>query len=86
MQRSQNLVFRISLLNEHKKKLLRNLIVCYKNVSNPSCVGLVITNNSSSLQNTKTVSAGLLDFHKMVSIVLKQTFQRSSPKEHVCRN
>ena len=59
---------------------------CYKNVSNPSCVGLVITNNSSSLQNTNTVSAGLLDFHKMVSIVLKQTFQRSSPKEHVCRN
>ena len=59
---------------------------CYKRLSNPSCIDLVITNSSSSFQNTKAISTGLSDFHKMVITVLKQTFQRSSPKELVYRD
>ena len=54
--------------------------------SNSSCIDLVITNSSSSFQNTKTISTGLSDFHKMVITVLKQTFQRSSPKELAYRD
>ena len=49
---------------------------CYKSLSNPSCIDLVITNSSSSFQNTKTISKGLSDFHKMVLTVLKQTFRK----------
>ena len=59
---------------------------CYKSLSNPSCIDLVITNSSSSFQNTKAISTGLSDFRKMVITVLKQTFQRSSPKELVYRD
>ena len=59
---------------------------CYKSLSNPGCIDLVITNSSSSFQNTKAISTGLSDFHKMVITVLKQTFQRSSPKELVYRD
>ena len=59
---------------------------CYKSLSNPSCIDLVITNSSSSFQNTKAISTGLSDFHKMVITVLKQTFQRSSPNELVYRD
>ena len=59
---------------------------CYKSLSNPSCIDLVITNSSSSFQNTKAISTGLLDFNKMVISVLKKTFQRSSPKELVYRD
>ena len=44
---------------------------CYKSLSNPNCIDLVITNSSSSFQNTKTISRGLSDFHKMVITVLK---------------
>ena len=54
---------------------------CYKGLSNPSCIDLVITNSSSSFQNTKAISTGLPDFDKRVITVLKQTFQRSSPKD-----
>ena len=53
---------------------------CYKSLSNPSCIDLVITNSSSSFQNTKTISIGLSNFCKMAITVLKQTFQRSSLK------
>ena len=59
---------------------------CYKSLSNPSCIDLVITNSSSSFQNTKAISTGLSDFQKLVITVLKQTFQRSSPKELVYRD
>ena len=56
---------------------------CYKSLSNPSYIDLVITNSSSSFQKTKTLSRELSDFQEMVTTVLKQTFQRSSPKELV---
>ena len=59
---------------------------CHKSLTNPSCNDLVITNSSLSFQNTKTISMGLSDFHKMVITVLKQTFQRYSPKELVYRD
>ena len=59
---------------------------CYKSLSNPSCIYLVITNSSSGFQNTKAISTGLSDFHKMVIIVLKQTFQTISPKELVYKD
>ena len=64
---------------------VKNLVkepTCYKSFSNPSCIDLVITN---SFQNTKTISTGLSDFHKMVIAVLKQNFQISTPKELVYR-
>ena len=59
---------------------------CYKSLRNPSCIDLIITNCSSNFQNTKTISTGLSDFHKMVVTVLKNSFQRSSPKEIVYRD
>ena len=59
---------------------------CYKSLSNPSCIDLVITNSSSSFQNTKAISTGLLTFHKMVITVLRQAFQKSSSKELVYRD
>ena len=37
--------------------------------------------SSSSFQNTKTISTGLSDLHKIVITVSTQTFQRSFPKE-----
>ena len=59
---------------------------CFKSLSNPSCIDLVITNSSSNFQNTKAISTGLSDFHKMVISVLKHTFHRPAPKELVYRD
>ena len=53
---------------------------CYNSLSNPSCIDIVITNSSLSLQNTKATSACLSDFDKIVMPVSKQIFQRSSPR------
>ena len=54
---------------------------CFKNVSNPSCIDLFLTNNALSFQHTETVSTGLSDFHKLVLTVLKTTISKSKPRE-----
>ena len=59
---------------------------CFKSLSNPSSIDPVITNSASNFQNTKVISTGLLDFHKMVVSVFKHAFHRSTPKELVYRD
>ena len=59
---------------------------CFKSLSNPSCIDLVITNSSSIFQNTKAISTGLSGFHTMVVSILKHTFHRSTLKELVYRD
>ena len=62
---------------------LRNLVkqpTCYKNVENPSCIDLFLTNSTPSFQHTNTVETGLSDFHKMAVTVMKTTFPKAQPK------
>ena len=47
---------------------------CSKSLSNPSCIDLVIIISFSNFENTKVISTGLSDFHKMVATVLKPIF------------
>ena len=67
-------------------KLLGREPKCYKSLINLNCTDLAVTNSSSSFQNTKTISTNLSHFRKIVIIVLKQDFQRSSPMELAYRN
>ena len=62
---------------------LKNLVkspTCYKNIENPSCIDLFLTNSSLSFQHTTTVETGLSDFHKMAITVMKTTFPKAQPK------
>ena len=67
-------------LYEYNAKNLVKENTCFKNIDNPSCIDLFITNSYQSFQNTTTVSTGLSDFHKMVITVLKTTFPKAKPK------
>ena len=67
----------------------RNIVkekTCFKNIENPSCIDLFITNSVNSFQHTKVISSGLSDCHKMVVTVLKMTFQKSRPREIMYRD
>ena len=68
---------------------LDNLIkepTCYKNLENPSCIDLILTNRKKCFQSTKVVETGLSDFHKMTLTVLKTTFRKNPPKVISYRN
>ena len=61
---------------------LKSLIktpTCFKSISNPSCIDLILTNRSSSFQNSSTIEIGLSDFHHLVLTVLKTTFKKKPP-------
>ena len=67
----------------------KNLVkekTCFKNLDNPSCIDLIVTNSYNSFQNTSTICTGLSDFHKMVVTVLKSCFQKQNPKEIMYRD
>ena len=67
-------------LFEQNLKNLVKLPTCYKNIENPSCIDLFLTNSSLSFQHTTTVETGLSDFHKMAVTVMKTTFPKAQPK------
>ena len=59
---------------------------CFKNVLNPSCIYLFITNSPLSFQSTIAVINGLSDFHKMVTTVMKMSFKKHSSIERHYRD
>ena len=75
-----------SFLYQHELKNLVKEKASFKNVSNPSCIDLFLTNNALSFQHTETVSTGLSDFHELVLTVLKTTISKSKPREIHYRN
>ena len=61
--------------------------ICFKNIGNPSCIDVLLTNNVYAFQQTKiTICTGLSDCHKLVLTVLKTTVPRREPKEITCRD
>ena len=71
-----------NFLNNHEAKNIVKQKTCFKNVFNPSCVDLFITNSPKSFQHTHSFSCSLSDHHKFVLTVLKNTFgkQKSNIK------
>ena len=50
---------------------------CFKNMQNPSCIYLLLTNNVYAFQQTTAIYTGLSDCHKPVLTILKTTVPRS---------
>ena len=68
-------------LYEYNAKNIVKKSTCFKNVLNPSCIDLFITNSPLNFQNTIVFTNGLSDFHKMVITVMKISFKKHSPIE-----
>ena len=51
-------------------KYLINKPTCYKNLVNPKCIDLMLTNKQRSFQNSCVIDTGLSNFHKMTVTVL----------------
>ena len=61
-------------------KSLVKKTTCFKNVDNPSCVDLILTNRIKSFQNTCILETELSDFHKLTATVMKSTSRKQEPK------
>ena len=79
-QRIESFLYMHELCNLVKEK------TCFKNMQNPSCIDLLLTNNVYAFQQTAAICTGLSDCHKLVLTVLKTTVTRSQPKEITYRD
>ena len=73
-------------LNLYGAKNIQKEDTCFKNVDNPSCIDLFLTNSPMSFQNTTVLANGLSDFHKMAITVFKTKFENNKPKEVTYRD
>ena len=55
-------------------------------MQNPSCIDLLLTNNSCAFQQTTTVCSGLSDCHKLVLTVLKTSIPKGNPRQITYRD
>ena len=46
----------------------------------PSCIDLLLTNNTYALQQTMTVCSGISECHKLVMIVLKMSIPKGNTR------
>ena len=70
----------------YKQKNLVSEPTCFKNPDNPSCIDLILTNCSSSFQDTQVIETGLPDIHKMNLTVLKMHFTKQKHEAIFYRN
>ena len=69
-----------------KLKHLVKVPTCFKNLINPKCIDIILTNKVHNFQNTATVEIGLSDHHKLTVTVLKNEIPKIAPKIIKFRN
>ena len=67
-------------LDQYEVKNLVKEPTCFKSLENPSTIDLVITNFSKSFCHTRTFDNCLSDFHRLVTTVLKFSYEKPKPK------
>ena len=75
-----------SFLYEFELSNLLKEKTCFKNMQNPSCIDILITNNSCAFQQTTTDCVGLSDGHKLVLTALKTSIPKSNPRQITYRD
>ena len=75
-----------SFCNTCNFKCLVKESTCFKNIDNPTCIDLILTNKPSYFQNNRVIETGLSDFHKLTITTLKYNFQKQEPKIITYRN
>ena len=75
-----------SFLQTYNCVNLINSPTCYKSLSNPSCIDLIITNRKMCFQHTNTICTGISDHHRLVYTMFKSTFKKLQPKKLIYRS
>ena len=59
---------------------LIKVLTCFKNLENPSCIDLILTNNLRNFQNSCVIETSLSNYHKMTVTVLRMQFRKLKPR------
>ena len=71
---------------EFGAKCLVKDFTCFKSITNPSCIDLVLTNKSRSFLKSSVIETGLSDFHRLTITIINTNFQKQTPEILSYRN
>ena len=54
--------------------------LCFKNPDKPTCIDLILTNQTSCFQHIQVFETGLSEFHLLTVAEFKMSFQKLQPK------
>ena len=69
-----------SFCESYRFKTLIKDPTCFKNPESSPCIDLILKNNPYSFLNSWVIETGLSDFHKIIVLVMKTTFQKLKPR------
>ena len=59
---------------------------CFKSLTNPSCIDLILTNKPTCFQKSQTFETGLSDYHCLIYTIFKITYKTIPPKRFIYRD
>ena len=80
--------FNVELENRDMEEFFKNynleslieVLTCYENPNNPSCIDLILTSSQRSFQSPCAKETGLSDFHRMTVTFMKASLRKLKSK------
>ena len=70
-----------NLLNSFDLESLIKLPTCYKSLSSPTSIDLVLTNKKNFFMKSTTFETRMSDFHKLATTILRKTISKGNAKK-----
>ena len=61
-------------------------LTCYKNHNSPTCIDLILTNDSHTFQSTCVIETGLSGFHLITMTIMRKTYKKQRPRIIIYRS
>ena len=61
-------------------------LTCYKNHNSPTCIDLILTNDSHTFQSTCVIETGLSGFHLITLTIMRKTYKKQRPRIIIYRS
>ena len=69
------------LLNTFDLESLIKIPTCYKSLSSPTSIDLILTNKKNFFMKSTTFETGMSDFHKLTATILRKTISKGNAKK-----
>ena len=70
-----------NLLNSFDLEGLMKIPTCYKSLSSPTSIDLILTNKKNLFMKSTTFEIGMSDFHKSTTTTLRKTISKGNAKK-----
>ena len=75
-----------NLLDSINLESLIKILTCYKSLSSPTCIDLILTNKKTFFTKSTTFETGTSDFPKLAATILRKTISKGNAKKILYRD